>query len=168
MTGERDRGRGNHKVGREALFFFLRFLVTSVVLYIPYDRYVAVCYSRLVAFIAKPFLALFGCKMIMEQALRITEDISLNPIVFLSLVIAVGKIPWRSKLRAGALGVGVLTIANALTVFLAFMSEQRNSERLWTGTEFLYLTMSFFVPILLWLALLPIRRAFPFFGKDSE
>lgn len=152
---------------RELLLFFFRFLAVSIVLYIAYilgGKY----YSHFIAILAKPLLAAFGYEIIMNKAALITEDISLNPVVFLSLVIAVGKIPWRLKLRAAAAGIAVLTAANAITVFLVFLSSYRNSERLWTGTEFLSLTMNFFVPILLWMALLPIRSVFPFFGKNDD
>jgi hypothetical protein len=166
MTGEPVSDRGGRRAGREILSAFLRFLGVSIVLYVPYDRFVAVSYSRLVALIATPFLALFGVDLVMAQALKITEDISLNPLVFLSLVIAVGRIPARSKLRAALIGVAILTALNALTVFLAFMSAYRN-ERMWTETEFVSLTMNFFVPLLLWLVLLPIRSTFPLFGKNE-
>jgi hypothetical protein len=166
MNEEREQTEARWKI-RELLLFFLRFLGASIVLYTAYLLF-GKYYSRLIALIAGPLLAAFGYRVIMEQALSITEEIALNPVVFLSLVIAVGKIPWRLKLRAAAIGVVVLTAANSITVFLAFMSQYRHSERLWTGTEFLDLTMNFFVPILLWLILLPIRRAFPFFGKIGE
>jgi len=152
---------------RELLYFFLRFLAASIALYALYlvaGKY----YARAVAFIAQPLLALLGYRMIMDKALAITEDISLNPVVFLSLVIAAGRVPWLSKLRAAAVGAAILTVANSFTVFLTFVSFYRNSERLWTGQEFLSLTMNFFVPILLWLVLLPVRSAFPFFRNISE
>ena len=167
MNAEPERTEVARWGGREILLFFLRFLAASLVLYGLYlvaGRY----YAHAIAFIAKPLLAVFGFKMIMETALKITEDISLNPVVFLSLVIAVGKISWLRKLRAALIGVAILTAANSLTVFLAFVSSYRNSERLWTGTEFLSLTINFFVPILLWLVLLPIRSVFPFFGDRQE
>jgi hypothetical protein len=163
MRGGAGEPGGNRGAGREILFSFLRFLAASIVLYIPYDRFVAPYYSRLVALIATPFLSLFGVRLVMEQALRITEDIALNPLVFLSLVIAVGRIPWRSKLKPACLGVAILTAANSLTVFLAFMSAHRNSEAMWAETEFLSITMNLFVPLLLWLVLLPIGSVFPFF-----
>ncbi len=168
MTGAGDAGAAPRRAGREILFSFLRFLAVSILLYIPYDRFVAPHYSRLVALIAKPFLALFGVALAMEQALRITEDIALNPLVYVSLVIAVGRIPWRSKLAPAGIGVAILTVANALTVFLAFMSAHRNSEAMWAETEFLSLTMNFFVPLLLWLVLLPIRSVFPLFGSSDR
>jgi len=167
MTVEPERTEAARWGGREILLFFLRFLAASFALYGLYIV-AGTYYAHAIAFIARPLLAVFGYKMIMEQALRITEDISLNPLVFLSLVVAVGGIPWLKKLRAAAIGVAILTAANSFTVFFAFVSSYRNSERLWTGTEFLSLTMNFFVPILLWLVLLPIRSIFPFFsGKDG-
>jgi hypothetical protein len=154
------------RAAREILFFFLRFLAASIVLYAIYlvaGRY----YTRLISYIASPLLSAFGYRLVLEMANKITEDISLNPVVFLSLVIAVGAISRRAKLKAALIGVCILTALNSLTVFLAFVSYYRNSERLWTGSEFLSLTINFFVPILLWLALLPIRSAFPFF-RDSD
>jgi hypothetical protein len=167
MNETQEQNQGARWKIRELILFFLRFLAASIALYIAY-LLARTYYLRLIALLAKPLLAAFGYKIIMEKAALITEDISLNPVVFLSLVIAVGKIPWRPKLRAAAVGVAVLTAANAITVFLTFMSYYRNSERLWAGTEFLALTINFFVPILLWLALLPIRSAFPFFGKNDD
>jgi hypothetical protein len=47
------------------------------------------------------------------------------------------------------------------------VSNYRQSEAWWTGTEFLNLSNNFFAPILLWLVLLPIRSVFPLF-KDSN
>ena len=155
----------NRKAGvgaREILFFFLRFLAASIILYIIYIL-AGKFYVRLIAVIVKPLLAAFGYKIIMNKALAITEEISLNPVVFLSLVIAVGRIAVRAKLKAAAIGFVILTAANALTILLAFVSFYRNSEGLWTGSEFLSLTINFFLPILLWFVLLPIRSAFPFF-----
>jgi hypothetical protein len=151
---------------REILLFFLRFLGISIALYLVY-AVAGKFYTRLIALIASPLLSVFGYELVMDKANAITEDISLNPVVFLSLVIAVGAIPWRAKLRAAVIGVAILTALNSLTVFLAFVSFYRNSERLWTGSEFLSLTINFFVPILLWLVLLPIRSAFPFFRDNS-
>jgi hypothetical protein len=79
----------------------------------------------------------------------------------------VGHIPWKAKLRGAGAGIAILAVANAVTVTLAFVSNYRQSEAWWTGTEFLNLTNNFFVPILLWLVLLPIRSAFPFF-RDTD
>ena len=147
---------------REILLFFLRFLAASVLLYFLYIV-AGGYYTRLIAVIAKPLLAAAGYDIIMEKALLITEEISLNPVVFLSLVIAVGGIDIRKKLKAAAIGIVVLTAANAIGLALTFVSYYRESERLWTGSEFLSLTINFFLPILLWVVLLPIRSAFPFF-----
>ena len=83
---------------------------------------------------------MFGYEFIMDNAVKITEDIALNPFVFLSLVAAVGHIPWKAKLRGAGIGIVILAAANALTVTLAFVSNYRQSEAWWTGTEFLSLT----------------------------
>lgn len=115
-------------------------------------------YMKLVAHGARPLLALFGHRVVMERAMRITEEISLNPVVFLSLVLAVRKFAWRIRLRAAIVGVAVLTVLNSTVVFLAFLSLYRRSEELWTGTEFFMLTMNLFVPLLLWLLLVPVGR----------
>jgi len=162
MNGGRETNRGTGAGAREILFFFLRFLAASILLYLVYIV-AGKFYTRLIAVIAEPLLAAFGYEIIMDKALAITEEISLNPVVFLSLVIAVGRIAVRAKLKAAAIGFVILTAANALTILLAFVSFYRNSERLWTGSEFLSLTINFFLPILLWFVLLPIRSAFPFF-----
>ena len=167
MSAIPDKSRAPRGPAREMLLFFLRFLAASIALYLVYlaaGRF----YVRLIALIAKPLLSAFGYELIMDKANAITEDISLNPVVFLSLVIAVGAIPWRAKLKAAVIGVVILTALNSLTIFLAFVSFYGNSERLWTGTEFLSLTINFFVPILLWLVLLPIRSAFSFFRDNSS
>jgi hypothetical protein len=166
MNGHEGSNRGAGAGAREIFFFFIRLLAASIVLYLAYvvaGKY----YTRLIAVIAEPLLAAFGYEIIMDKAIAITEEISLNPVVFLSLVIAVGRISARAKLKAAAIGVAVLTAANALTIFLSFVSYYRNSENLWTGSEFLSLTINFFLPLLLWFVLLPIRSAFPFF-KASE
>lgn len=152
---------------REILLFFLRFLAVSIALYLLYYFVIGKYYVRFIALMAKPALAAFGYEFIMDNAVKITEDIALNPFVFLSLVAAVGHIPWRAKLRGAGIGIVILAAANALTVTLAFVSNYRQSEAWWTGTEFLSLTNNFFVPILLWLVLLPIRSAFPFFRDNS-
>ncbi len=152
---------------REILLFFLRFLAVSVALYLLYYFVIGKYWVRGIALMAKPALAIFGYEFVMENAVRITEDIALNPFVFLSLVVAVGHISWRAKLRGAAIGIAILAVANALTVTLAFVSAYRESEAWWTGTEILSLSNNFFLPILLWLALLPIRSAFPFFRDKS-
>jgi hypothetical protein len=162
-TEERTRRRTG---AREIALFFLRFLLASIVLYLVYmvaGKY----YTRLIAEIAKPLLAAAGYEIIMDKAIAITEEVSLNPVVFLSLVIAVGRIGARAKLKAAGIGVLILTAANALTIFLAFVSYYRKSETLWTGSEFVDLTINFFLPLLLWVVLLPIRSAFPLFGSKE-
>jgi hypothetical protein len=166
MSEDLKKIRAPGGAAREILLFFLRFLAASIALYLIYvvaGRF----YTRFIALLASPLLSAFGYELVMDKANAITEDISLNPVVFISLVIAVGAIPWRAKLRAAIVGTAILTALNSLTVFLAFASFYRNSERLWTGSEFLSLTINFFVPILLWLVLLPIRSAFPFFRDNS-
>lgn len=136
------------------LRFFLRFLAASIVLYGIYmigGRY----YTYALAWSAKPLLALAGHEMDVSMAIRVTEEISLNPIVYLSLVIAVTGVPWRARVRPAVTGVLVLTAFNIVTVFLVFLSAMTGNETLWTGTEFLNLTINFFLPILLWFLLSP-------------
>jgi hypothetical protein len=166
MSEDLEKSPAPRGAARETLLFFLRFLAASIALYLVYvaaGRF----YIRLIALLASPLLSAFGHELIMEKANAITEDISLNPVVFLSLVVAVGAIPWRAKLKAAAVGVAILTALNSLTLFFAFMSLYGNSERLWTGTEFLSLTINFFAPILLWLVLLPIRSTFSLFRNNG-
>ena len=152
---------------REILLFFLRFLGISIALYLLYYFAIGNYYVRFIALMAKPALAAFGYKFVMDNAVKITEDIALNPFVFLSLVAAARHIPWRAKLRGAGIGIAILAVANVLTVTLAFVSNYRQSEAWWTGTELLNLTNNFFLPILLWLALLPIRSTFSFFRDNS-
>jgi len=166
MSEDLEKSPAPRGAAREILLFFFRFLAASIALYLVYvvaGRF----YTRLIALLASPLLSAFGYELVMDKANAITEEISLNPVVFLSLVIAVGAIPWRAKLKAAVIGAAILTALNSLTVFLAFASFYRDSERLWTGSEFLSLTINFFVPILLWLVLLPIRSAFAFFRDNS-
>jgi len=163
MSMDTREGRAQATSAREILLFFFRFLGVSIALYLFYYFVIGSYYLRFIALLAKPMLALFGYELIMERAVKITEDISLNPFVFISLVAAVGRVPWRKKIRGGAIGIAVLVLANALTLTFAFVSNYRQSEAWWTGTEFLDLTNNFFMPILLWLVLLPVRSAFPFF-----
>lgn len=136
------------------LMFFLRFVAASFVLYLIYLK-AGFIYMHIVAWGAKPLLAIFGRELIMKNALNVTEEISLNPAVYLSLVTATGGISWRRKIRPAAVGIAILTLANMLTVFLVFMSYYLKDEMLWTGTEFFNLTINFFLPILLWLLLIP-------------
>lgn len=138
------------------LLFFLRFLIASAILYTVYTK-AGVYYMWIVASGAKPLLALFGHRLVMDRALAITEEISLNPLIFLSLVIAVSNVSVRIRLRAAVIGVLILTAANSITVFLSFLSFYRGSEQLWSGTEFFNLTINFFLPLLLWFLLLPLR-----------
>jgi hypothetical protein len=146
--------------GRWALLFLLRFLAASILLYLLYlwgGKY----YALIIAHGCRPVLALFNRPVIIGKALSVTEEVSLNPVVFLSLVIALMNIPAARKIRAGIIGVLILTAANIATVSMAFMSYYQGSEALWTGTEFFNLTINFFLPIFLWLALLPVIQALP-------
>ena len=153
MNDERKKPRGG--VVRAALFFFLRFLAASIPLYLLY-AVAGIHYMKIVAYASKPLFMLFDIELVMERALTVTEEISLNPIVFLSLVIATTGIRASRRLRAGVLGFVILTLANSITLFMIFLSASRGSERLWSSTEFFNLTINFFLPILLWVVLLPV------------
>ena len=142
-------------IGRFALLFFLRFLAASIPLYLLYTV-AGIHYMKLVAYTAKPLFSLFDVELVMRRALTVTEEISLNPIVFLSLVLATTRVALSRKLRAGLLGIVILTLANSITLFMVFLSASRGSERLWSSTEFFNLTINFFLPILLWIILLPV------------
>ena len=142
-------------IGRIALFFFLRFLAASIPLYLLYTV-AGEHYMKLVAYAAKPLFALSDIELVMRRALTVTEEISLNPIVFLSLVIATPRVRASRKIRAGILVFVILTLANSITLFMIFLSASRGSERLWSSTEFFNLTINFFLPILLWTVLLPV------------
>ncbi|MCK4537964.1 MAG: hypothetical protein KAV42_04100 [Candidatus Krumholzibacteria bacterium] len=139
--------------------FFLKFLGASLVLYLIHLK-AGFIYMRLIAWGASPLLAIFGHRLVMENALKVTEEISLNPVVYISLVLAVSGIPWKKKIRPAIFGVLILSAANILTVFLVFMSYYMKSETLWTSTEFFNLTINFFLPILLWFTLMPVGRLF--------
>ena len=167
MNREINEGRVQTSIAREIFFFFLRFLGASIALYLLIYYVIGTYYMRMIALLAKPMLSVFGYKFVMERVVAISESISLNPFVFLSLVVAVRHISMRRRLGACAIGTAFLILANALTVTLAFVSSYRQSEAWWTGTEFLDLTNNFFMPILLWLVLLPIRSAFPFFRYNN-
>jgi hypothetical protein len=142
-------------IGRIALLFFLRFLAASIPLYLLYVVGVT-HYMKLVAYVSKPLFALFDLDLNLQRALTVTEEISLNPIVFISLVIATTRIGAARKIRGGLLGFVILTLANSVTLFMIFLSASRGSERLWSSTEFFNLTINFFMPILLWIVLLPV------------
>jgi hypothetical protein len=158
-------GRESHARERDILAFFLRFLAISAALYLVFYLFAGKYYVRLIALVAGPMLSAFGHRIVVDRAMKIAEEISLNPLVFVSLVAAVGRVPWRTKLRGAALGAAMLFVANALTVTFAFVANYRNSEGWWTGTEILNLTNNFFLPILLWLVLIPVRSAFPFLRR---
>ena len=180
-TGRGDRlGAGGGVTG----VFVLRLLAVSIALYLAWTRTGLIdLYVRLVAWGAGPLVALAGHSLAIEQALKMSEEISLNPVVYLSLVIAATGVPWRGRIRPALLGVLILSVANVAVVFLVFMAaateaaavaaarglsaeEQgelvRTVERMWAGAEFLNLTINFFLPIMLWFLLLPARRLFPF------
>jgi len=162
MSERRESAGATSPVMKEILLFLLRFLGASIAFYALYELAGSV-YIRLLGLAAKPALALLGYEFVVEKALKIKEDLAINPGVFLSLVIAARHIPWRARIRPAVIGVAILTIVNALTLTLVFVSSYRGSEALWMGSEFLGLTINFFLPIVLWLVLLPIRQAFPFF-----
>lgn len=137
---------------KKILVFFVRFIVVSLVLYTAW-MFVGKYYALAVVYGAKPLVALTGNSLNVQRALLVTEEISLNPIVYVSLVIAVTGIAWKARIRPALIGVAVLTAANIITVFFMFLSASTGSEQLWTGTEFLNLTVNFFLPILLWVLL---------------
>ncbi|MDD3643185.1 MAG: hypothetical protein PHQ19_06980 [Candidatus Krumholzibacteria bacterium] len=159
MTGDPNVSKAERHAGR-LLAFFLRLLLASIVLYLVWTK-AGIAYMYVIAWGAKPLVALTGHTLVIEQALTVTEEISLNPVVYLSLVIAVTGVPLKARIRPAAVGVAILTAANIATVFLIFLSHYRNSEQLWTGTEFLNLTINFFLPILLWFVLCPKGDTLP-------
>ena len=150
MTEERERRPDMKKI----LIFFVRFVFVSLALYTAW-MFIGKFYTLIVAWGAKPLVALTGNTLNVERALQVTEEISLNPVVYLSLVIAVTGVPWKERIRPALIGVLILTAANIITVFFMFLSAFTGSEQLWTGTEFLNLTINFFLPILLWVLLMP-------------
>lgn len=139
---------------KRILIFFVRFVIVSLALYTAW-MFIGKFYTLIVAWGAKPLVALTGNTLNVERALQVTEEISLNPVVYLSLVIAITGVPWKERIRPALIGVLILTAANIITVFFMFLSEFTGSEQLWTGTEFLNLTINFFLPILLWALLVP-------------
>ncbi len=139
---------------KRILIFFVRFIVVSLVLYTAW-MFLGRFYALIVAYGAKPLVALTGNTLSVERTLKVTEEISLNPVVYVSLVIAVSGVAWKEKIRPALLGVLFLTAANTITVFFMFLSAFTKSEQLWAGTEFLNLTVNFFLPILLWALLMP-------------
>lgn len=147
---------------KKILVFFIRFVVVSLVIYIAWEfAWGSRIYTLLVAWGAKPLFALTGNSLDVGRAMQVSEEISLNPIVYLSLVIAVKGVTWKERIRPALIGIGVLTVANVITVFLVFLSAVSKSEGLWTGTEFFNLTINFFVPILLWALLMPKGELMP-------
>ena len=145
--------------------FFLRFIGASLLLFILHMK-AGFIYMRLISWGANPLLSLFGHSIIMEKSNQISAEVSLNPVIFLSLVIALSGVSVKEKIVPAIMGTAILTIANVITVFLAFMSFYTNSETLWTGTEFLNLTINFFLPLLLFIILMPVKRLF--FNTPSQ
>lgn len=139
---------------KKMLVFFVRFIVASLVLYTSW-MFIGKFYTLIVVYGAKPLVALTGNSLDVERALLVSEEISLNPVVYVSLVMAVTGVPWKERIQPALIGVLILTAANIITVFFMFLSAFTRSEQLWTGTEFLNLTVNFFVPILLWVLLMP-------------
>lgn len=141
------------------IWFFLRFVGASLLLFSLHMK-AGFIYMRLISWGAKLLLALFGHDIIMEKSNQITAEVSLNPVVFLSLVIALSGVSVKEKIVPAITGTVILTIANIITVFLVFMSFYMNNKILWTGTEFLNLTINFFLPLLLFIILMPLKRLF--------
>ena len=162
-----DSGSPSPSAPRSSIgWFFLKFLGASLLLYIAYMKF-GFIYMKIVAWGTKPLLAIFGKKLIMENAMRVTEEISLNPAVYISLLVAVPEMTWKSRIRPAVIGVAILTLANILTVFLVFMSYYSGNETLWTGTEFFNLTINFFLPILLWFILVPVKNLLPALNRQA-
>ena len=139
---------------KKILVFFARLVAVSLILYTAW-AFTGRFYTLAVAYGAKPLVALTGNSLDVERAMQVSEEISLNPIVYISLIAAVTGVSWRRRTKPALIGVLVLTAANIITVFLMFLSAITRSEQLWTGTEFLNLTINFFLPILLWAILMP-------------
>jgi len=165
MTEHPNGERPVHPAGRLPAFLG-RLLLASIVLYVAWTK-VGILYMYAVVWGAKPLVALAGHTIEIERALTVREEISLNPVVYLSLVIAVTGISWRDRIRPAVVGIVILTAANILTVFLLFLSTFLGSERLMTGTEFLNLTINFFLPILLWFVLSPKGDTLPSFTSRA-
>jgi len=147
-------GKGKRPGMKGILVFFVRFIIVSLALYIAW-MFIGRYYTLIVAYGAKPLVALTGNTLNVARALRVTEEISLNPVVYVSLCIAVTGVAWRERIRPALIGVLIPTAANIITVFFMFLSASTGSEQLRTGTEFLNLTVNFFLPILLWAMLMP-------------
>ncbi len=150
MAETRERGPDVKRI----LIFFVRFIVVSLVLYTAW-MFIGKFYTLIVVYGAKPLVALTGNSLSVERALKVSEEISLNPVVYVSLVLAVTGVAWKERIRPALIGVLILTAANIITVFFMFLSAFTRSEQLWAGTEFLNLTVNFFLPILLWALLMP-------------
>jgi hypothetical protein len=152
---------------KDVVVFLVIFLAVSLMLYTLYIFF-GDYYLRIVALAAQPLLSIFGYKVIMGRLVLIRDEISLNLIVFLSLVIATWKIPVIKRLKAAGWGFLILTAGNSIVAFLTFLSAHKGSESLWTGTEFLNITINFFVAILLWFILLPIKSHLSAIGNHKK
>ena len=139
--------------------FFLRFIGASLLLFALHMK-AGFIYMRLISWGAKPLLSLFGYNIIMEKSDEISAAVSLNPVIFLSLVIALSGVSIKEKIAPAITGTIILTAANVITVFLSFLSFYTNNEVLWTATEFLNLTVNFFLPLLLFIILTPVKKFF--------
>jgi hypothetical protein len=150
MTDKRER----RPISRKILIFFVRFVLASLILYSAW-MLIGKYYALMVAWGTKPLVAVTGNTLDVERILLVREEISLNPVVYLSLVFAVTGVPWKERAVKALIGVLILTAANIITVFFMFLSDAMQNEQLWTGTEFLNLTINFFLPLLLWVLLMP-------------
>ncbi|MBN2184820.1 MAG: hypothetical protein JW746_05785 [Candidatus Krumholzibacteriota bacterium] len=139
------------------IWFFSRFIGASLLLSLIHIK-AGFIYMRIIFWGAKPLLSVFGYSILAEKSDTISAAVSLNPVIFLSLVIALSGIPVREKIIPAVTGTAILTAANIITVFLSFLSYYKNNEILWTITEFLNLTANFFLPLLLFMVLLPVKR----------
>ena len=147
-------GNEKRKGGGRILRFFLRFLAFSVVLYALYllaGKY----YVLGMGWTAKGIMAVFGYSIDLERLPSIVEELALNPVVYLSLVLAVTGAGWRERVRPAILGVVILTAFDILVICLVYLSFITGNETLSEGTEFLYITINFFITILLWFVLSP-------------
>jgi hypothetical protein len=164
-----NKGAGAYSPGiwKVVLVFLLRFLAISIPLYIA-NGWIGPYYMKVLAYGAKPILSLFGVELTIASALSVTEELSLNPVVFLSLVFAVPRIVWAQRLRAAAWGFIILVAVNIIVLILLATSRSLDSESLWTGTEFLYLTINFFLPLLLAFLLLPLRSLREFLDEKRD
>ncbi len=150
--------------GGHLLRFFLRFLAVSIVLYVVYI-FAGKYYVMVLGWAARGIMAVFGYSIDLSRLPSIVEDIALNPVVYLSLLIAVTGAGWRERVKPAVIGLAVLTAFDVLIICLVYLSFMTGSEALWEGTEFLYLTINFFLTVLLWFVLCPKGDLIP--GRSS-